>query len=305
MLRGLSAAHVSHPLARPFRIARGARTSTEVVVATIRQGAASGRGEALPYARYGESVDGVVEEMAALAAALHAGVDRTVLQTLLAPGAARNAVDCALWDLEARLAGRSVAALLGQDEALPPLATAQTIGIDTPERMASEADALSGLPLVKVKVDADDPATRIRAVREALPQAKMIVDPNESWTLAQLAALQPLLADCRVDLVEQPLPAREDGALHGFQPLVPLCADESCHVAADLPRLRGAYQYVNIKLDKSGGLTAALDLLDAARAGLRDHGRLHGVLLAGDRPGLACRPPRAVRRPGRSAVAAR
>ena len=266
MRAGLTLAHRSWPLAAPFRISRGVRTATEVVVATIDDGHHVGRGESLPYARYGESVATVTAQAEALADAIAGGLDRRQLLQALAPGAARNALDCALWDLESRRSGRSVAALLGQPDVLPPLASAQTVGLDTPERMALAARALAHLDLVKIKVDADDPATRIRAVRSALPRARLIVDPNESWTLAQLSALQPVLAEARVDLVEQPLPAAEDEGLAGFRSVARLCADESCHVAADLPRLRERYQVVNIKLDKSGGLTAALDLLAAAQA---------------------------------------
>ena len=277
MRAGLTLAHRSWPLAAPFRISRGVRTATEVVVATIDDGHHVGRGESLPYARYGESVATVTAQAEALADAIAGGLDRRQLLQALAPGAARNALDCALWDLESRRSGRSVAALLGQPDVLPPLASAQTVGLDTPERMALAARALAHLDLVKIKVDADDPAARIRAVRSALPRARLIVDPNESWTLAQLSALQPVLAEARVDLVEQPLPAAEDEGLAGFRSVARLCADESCHVAADLPRLRERYQVVNIKLDKSGGLTAALDLLAAAQA--QDFGIMVGCMI--------------------------
>jgi L-alanine-DL-glutamate epimerase-like enolase superfamily enzyme len=261
----LSLAHASHALATPFRIARGVRTSTEVVVATVRSGGFTGRGESLPYARYGESVESVIDEASVLAGAIADGLDRHQLGELLAPGAARNALDCALWDLESQRRGTPVASLLGASDALPALASAQTVGLDTPERMASAARALAHLDLVKIKVDASDPAAQIRAVRGALPDARLIVDPNESWTIDLLRSLQPVLADTRIDLVEQPLPAGEDEALLGFDSVARLCADESCHTADDLPRLRGRYQVVNIKLDKTGGLTGALDLLEAAR----------------------------------------
>lgn len=262
----LSLVHASHPLATPFRISRGVRTSSEVVVATIRAEGVSGVGESLPYARYGETVASVIDEATTLGRAIADGLDRRQLRDLLAPGAARNALDCALWDLESRQQGVSVAAMLGQSDVLPPLVSAQTVGLDTPERMEVAARALRHLDLVKIKVDNTDPAAQIRAVRSALPDARLIVDPNESWTLDLLQALQPVLAEARIDLIEQPLPAGEDDALLGFQSVARLCADESCHVASDLPRLGGRYQVVNIKLDKTGGLTGALDLLDAARA---------------------------------------
>ena len=262
----LSLARASHPLATPFRIARGVRTSADVVVATIHDGARTGRGEAMPLARYGQDVDGAIAEAGALADAFGTGLDRRGLLERLPPGAARNALDCALWDLESQRQGLSVANLLGQPGPLPALASVQTVGIDTPERMAASARTLAHLGQVKIKVDASDPAAQIRAVRSALPTARLIVDANESWTLDLLRAMQPVLAEARIDMLEQPLPAGEDDALLGFESVVRLCADESCHVAADLPRLHGRYRMVNIKLDKTGGLTAALELLDAARA---------------------------------------
>lgn len=266
MLPGLSLDHVSYRLARPFRISRGVRTATEVVVATLSDGRCIGRGESLPYPRYGESVASVLAEAAELQDAIAGGLDRRRLQALLRPGAARNALDCALWDLDARRQGVSVAQLLEQQDALPVLASAHTVSLDTPEAMARAAAGLRQLDLVKIKVDASDPAARIRAVRGELPEARLIVDPNESWDLDLLRAMQPVLLETRIDLIEQPLPADEDDALLGFDSTTRLCADESCHVAADLPRLRGRYQVVNIKLDKTGGLTGALDLLQAAQA---------------------------------------
>ena len=262
----LSLAHASHALATPFRISRGVRTSAEVVVATIGRDGFTGRGESMPYARYGETVDSVIAQAGLLSSAINGGLDRRGLRELLSPGAARNALDCALWDLEARQQGLPVQSLLGQPGALPPLACAQTVSLDAPERMAAAARALAHLDLVKIKVDASDPAAQIRAVRDVLPAARLIVDPNESWSFDLLRAMQPVLAEARVDLVEQPLPAGEDDALLGFEPVARLCADESCHTADDLARLRGRYQVVNIKLDKTGGLTGALELLDAARA---------------------------------------
>lgn len=266
MLPGLSLERTTYPLSAPFRISRGVRTSTEVLVATVGDGRHVGRGESLPYARYGETVESVTAQAALLRDAIAGGLDRRGLGDLLRPGAARNALDCALWDLEARRLGMSVAAMLGQPDTLPPLRSAQTVSLDTPANMARAAAGLRHLDLVKVKVDAHDPAALIRAVRGELPAARLIVDPNESWDIELLRAIQPVLAEARVDLVEQPLPAGGDEGLLGFESVSRLCADESCHVAADLPRLRGRYQVVNIKLDKTGGLTAALDLLQAARA---------------------------------------
>lgn len=266
MLPRLTLEHPDYPLVAPFRISRGIRTATEVVVATVSDGTHVGRGESLPYPRYGESVESVIAQAASLADAVAGGLDRHQLQEWLGPGAARNALDCALWDLQARRDGIPVASLLGQPATLPALASAHTVSLDTPENMARAARTLRQLDLVKIKLDADDPATRIRAVRGQLPNARLIVDPNESWNIELLRTLQPVLAETRVDLIEQPLPAGEDDALQGFESVSQLCADESCHVAADLPRLRGRYQVVNIKLDKTGGLTVALDLLHAAQA---------------------------------------
>jgi L-alanine-DL-glutamate epimerase-like enolase superfamily enzyme len=277
MLPGLTLEHAIHPLSAPFRIARGVRTVTEVVVATVSDGEHVGRGESLPYPRYGESVASVIAEAAAVAEAI-AGPDRRRRCDQLHPGAARNAIDCALWDLEARRQGVSVAELLGLPGSLPMLASAQTVSLDTPANMARAAAALRHLQLVKIKVDANDPATLIRAVRGELPEARLIVDPNESWDIELLRAMQPVLAEARVDLIEQPLPADEDEALQGFESVARLCADESCHVAADLARLRGRYQVVNIKLDKTGGLTGALELLQAAQA--QGFGIMVGCMIA-------------------------
>jgi L-alanine-DL-glutamate epimerase-like enolase superfamily enzyme len=190
---------------------------------------------------------------------------REALQEALPPGAARNAVDCALWDLSAGIAGQSVTAQLGAGP-LPSLTTALTIGIDTPSAMRSAAERLSSHPLIKVKVDNSDPEAQLRAVRAGAPGARLIIDPNESWNLEILEAMQAVLVKLGVELIEQPLPAREDAALEGFEPAVTICADESCHVAADLPRLAARYQAVNIKLDKTGGLSGALELLQQARA---------------------------------------
>ena len=285
MLPGLTLAHRSWPLATPFRISRGVRTSAEVIVATVCDGIHVGRGESVPYARYDESVESVLADARLLTQVVLQGLDRAQLAELLPPGAARNAIDCALWDLQARREGTSVAEMLGQPPALPSLASAQTVSLDTPEAMGRAAAALQGLELVKIKVDARQPAEQIRAVRQALPDARLIVDPNESWDIDLLRELQPVLAETRIDLVEQPLPAGEDGVLEGFESAVRLCADESCHVAADLPRLRRLYQVVNIKLDKTGGLTGALELLQAARA--QDFGIMVGCMIC---PSLAIAP---------------
>ncbi|MBB4632601.1 N-acetyl-D-Glu racemase DgcA [Sphingosinicella soli] len=264
-MRTLSARSDSFPLVAPFRISRGVKTAADVVTVEIAADGHVGRGEGVPYPRYGETIESALAAIETVRAALEAGAGRTEISALMPPSAARNAVDCALWDLEARLAGTSVTALLGRPP-IAPTPTALTISLDTPEAMGAAALKLAGVPLIKIKVDRSDPAAQIKAVRAAAPKPRLIVDPNESWTIAEVRELQSLLVDLRVDLLEQPLPAAEDAALEGFRSAVPIAADESAHVAADLDALMQKYQVVNIKLDKTGGLTAALELADAATA---------------------------------------
>lgn len=265
MPRTLHAQHDRFALSRPFRIARGVKTFADVIIVTIAEDEISGRGEGVPYPRYGESVETSLAAIEGVRAAVEAGAGRQELQSLLPPGAARNAVDCALWDLEAQRAGVEVASLIGAP-APQPLVSAITLGIDTPEAMAQLASRHSDAPLLKVKVDAEDPAARIRAVRAAAPRAALIVDPNESWDQRLLEDMQPVLLETEIDLIEQPVAADADSWLAGFVPAVPICADEAVHVAADLDRIALRYQAVNVKLDKTGGLTAALDLAHAAQA---------------------------------------
>lgn len=265
MLRELTVAHRSFPLRAPFRISRGVKLAAEVVQIELRQGDARGRGEGVPYPRYGESVESVLAQVEGVRDALAAGMGRDELQLRLPAGAARNAVDNALWDLESKLQRAPVWARLARP-APAPIVTALTVSLDAPDAMERAAARLADAQLVKIKVDASDPAARIEAVRRATPRARLIVDPNESWTLDIVREMQPVLVRARVDLLEQPVPARADEALEGFASAVPICADEACHVTADLARLRGRYQAINIKLDKTGGLTEAWRLLRAARA---------------------------------------
>jgi L-alanine-DL-glutamate epimerase-like enolase superfamily enzyme len=253
------------PLAKPFIISRGSRTLAEVVVAEVADGALRGRGEGVPYARYGETVDGVVDELTAMSEAIAGGLGRAALQAAMKPGAARNALDVALWDLEAEQAGSSVWMLAGIDEP-KPVVTAYTLSVDTPERMAAAAREEAHRPLLKLKLTGAGDLERVRGVRAGAPKATLIVDANEAWTLDHLRDYGPVLAGLGVALIEQPLAVGEDAALAGLPRPVPLCADESCHTSADLPRLVGRYDCVNIKLDKSGGLTEGLALLGAARA---------------------------------------
>jgi len=265
MLRTLAARSDAFKLSTPFRISRGVKTIAEVVTVSISAEGVTGWGEGVPYPRYGESIEGALAEIEAARTAIEGGASREELFALMPAGAALNAVDCALWDLEARLAGRSVTDLLG----LPPLVatpTAMTVSLDTPEAMAVAAGKLAEVPLIKIKVDRSDPEAQIRRVREMAPKPRVIVDPNESWTIAEIERLQPMLAELRIDLLEQPLPAGEDNALEGFKPLIPIAADESAHIAGDVAALASKYQVINIKLDKTGGLTGALALADAAAA---------------------------------------
>ena len=265
MHRSLHAQHDRFVLNRPFRIARGVKTAADVITVILRQGEAVGRGEGVPYPRYGESVESALAAIEAIRPIMEAGAGREELLALLPAGAARNAVDCALWDLESRLSGRDVSARL-RFPAPSRRASALTIVIDTPDVMADAAARVADAPLLKVKVGAEDPAARVRAVRAAAPNCALIVDPNEAWDRVLLEAMQPVLFEAGVALLEQPVPAGADEWLEGFLPVVPICADESFHTAADLPTIARRYQAVNVKLDKAGGLTAAVDIARAARA---------------------------------------
>jgi L-Ala-D/L-Glu epimerase len=252
------------PIAGRFTIARGSRTEAVVVTATIRDGAARGWGECVPYARYGETPEGVVAALESLRPALEAGLDREALGEAMAPGAARNALDCALWDLDAKRSGVPAYLSAGLDR-LRPATTAYTISLDAPEAMARAAAAASHRPLLKIKLGAPDgDVDRIRAVRAAAPDATLLADANEGWTEADLTRYFEACAEAGFALVEQPLPADRDEALRGRPRPVPLCADESLHDRAGLDRLVGLYDAVNIKLDKAGGLTEALALAAAA-----------------------------------------
>jgi L-alanine-DL-glutamate epimerase-like enolase superfamily enzyme len=253
------------PIAGTFAISRGAKTEAEVVVVELSDGKYRGRGECVPYARYGETVDGVAADISALAPALEQGLDRTGLQKALHPGAARNALDCAFWDLEAKRANVRAHALAGI-AALKPLTTAYTISIDTPETMAAAAARAAARPVLKVKLGGQGDADRIAAVRRAAPKAELIVDANEGWTPENLGQNLAACAAASVTLVEQPLPASDDTALALLPRPIPVCADESVHDRASLKALVGKYDAVNIKLDKAGGLTEALMLAAEARA---------------------------------------
>ena len=252
------------PMRGLFTISRGSRRESEVVVAELSEGGAVGRGECVPYPRYGESVDSVFAALEAMKGAVFSGLNRDSLQEAMPPGAARNALDAAFWDIEAKRAYCSVAELAGIGP-LKAVTTAYTLSLDTPERMGEAAAVQRARPLLKLKVTGDGDIERVRAVREAAPASRLIVDANEGWSAAQYAELASALAALGVELIEQPLPAHDDGALTELPHPIPVCADESCGVAADLDRLVGKYDAVNIKLDKTGGLTEALRLAAAAR----------------------------------------
>jgi len=263
MTRVLNIEIESWPLARPFAISRGVKTKADVVVARITEGTVTGRGECVPYPRYDETVDGVAAEMEKLSQALADGMDRSQLQDALHAGAARNALDTALWDLEAKLSGKRVWQLAGID-APTSYVTAETIGIGTVDEMAGSAERLKSAPLIKVKLDGQLVMERMLAIREQAPSSRLIIDPNEGWTIDQLKDIAPKLDDLGVEMIEQPIPAGSDDGLADYDPPIPICADEACHTSADLEGLKGKYQMVNIKLDKTGGLTEALKLAHAA-----------------------------------------
>ena len=249
------------PLKEAFTISRGSKTAAHVVVAMVRDGAFEGRGEAVPYARYGETVAGVLEQIRNAATDIST---RSKLAMLLKPGAALNALDCALWDLESKRTGVSVAELAGLPSPVPAI-TAFTLSLGDPQAMAKKASDAKGLPLLKLKLGGSGDDARMRAVRQARPDARLIVDANEAWSPDNLANLMAIAAECRVEMIEQPLPAGDDEALRGCHRAVPVCADESVHTADDLPDLAGLYDAVNVKLDKAGGLTGAIALVRAAR----------------------------------------
>lgn len=264
----LSIQHDRFKIRGLFSIARGSRTHADVVTVTLKQGSATGRGECTPYARYGESVESVSAEIETLRPALTTGLDREALQTLLPPGAARNAVDCALWDLEAKSSG-TPAYQLAQLPKLAPMVTAFTLSLDTPEAMAKAAYENRHRPLLKVKLGGDGDPERMRAVCGHAGDAKIIVDANEAWSPENLWSWLELAAELGIALVEQPLPAADDAMLAERAHIVPICADESAHDRKGLDTLKARYDMVNIKLDKTGGLTEALTMKQAAReAGL-------------------------------------
>jgi len=266
------------PLATAFTISRGTKTEAVVVTVELGEGIHRGRGECVPYARYGETPEGIVAAIAAMRPALRRGLDRAALQLAMPPGAARNALDCAFWDIDAKQSGRRVHQLAGIS-APRPLVTAYTISLASPSAMAEAAEQAAFRPLLKVKLGggADD-GSRIAAVRRAAPNAELIVDANEGWSEDDLAQNLAACAEAGVTLVEQPLPEGGDATLARIKRPIPVCADESAHDRASLDAIVGKYDAINIKLDKAGGLTEALAL--AAEAERRGFAIMVGCMVA-------------------------
>jgi L-Ala-D/L-Glu epimerase len=253
------------PIAGSFTISRGAKTEAVTVVAEVSHGGLTGRGECVPYPRYGETPEATLAALRSMQEPLSGGLDRQALQAVMGPGAARNALDCALLDLEAKASGRRAWNLLGRP-APRACITAYTISLGTPEAMAAATARAAHRPLLKVKLGGDGDGARIAAVRKAAPETELIVDANEAWTSGNLEQNLAECAQAGVTLVEQPLPAGQDGALERIRRPLAVCADESVHDLMSLEGLRDRYDAVNIKLDKSGGLTEALAMADAAQA---------------------------------------
>jgi L-alanine-DL-glutamate epimerase-like enolase superfamily enzyme len=261
----IEAAIEEWPLAGVFVIARGAKSTARVVVATVRDGPFTGRGECVPYPRYRQTPEGTREAILAAPWPL----DRARLQSALPPTAARNALDCALWDLEAKRSGRRAAEIAGVGS-LRPVLTCYTLSLESPEAMAEAARAVPHLPLLKLKLGRQGDHERMRAVRRARPDARLVADANEGWTPEELPGLLRTAAEVGIELVEQPLPEAQDHVLAGLERPVPVCADESARTKSGLAGLRGRYDAVNIKLDKAGGLTEALAMAaEARRLGFR------------------------------------
>ncbi len=248
-------------LAETFTIARGSRDEALVLTATVARDGVLGRGECVPYARYGETLESVATQVSSLPG----DVTRAALEEALEPGAARNAVDCALWDRQAKAAGRRVWEMAGLEQP-GPVVTAFTLSLEAPEKMEAAAKRHAHRPLLKIKLGGEGDMARLEAVRRGAPETPIIVDANEGWTAEVYSELAPHLVRLGVKLVEQPLPAVDDALLAEIERPLPVCADESCHDRASLAGLKGKYDVINIKLDKTGGLTEALALREAARA---------------------------------------
>lgn len=251
------------PLKQPFRISRGSRTEARVVVVTVSDGKHIGRGECVPLSRYNQSIASVLAQIGSLQS--ERNFNRQNLQGLITARATRNALDCALWDLEAKASGKRVWEM-ANIPIVSEVETSFTISLDTPEKMAAAAKENANLPILKLKLDGDHAdLDRVQAVREVAPAARLLIDANESWSAAHYREIVPALKQSGVELIEQPFPANADEVLETLDHPIPVCADESCHITADLPRLTNRYEVVNVKLDKTGGLTEVLRLCSRAR----------------------------------------
>jgi len=251
------------PLKKVFRISRGSRSEAQVVVVTVANDDHIGRGEGVPIKRYEQSVESVLAQIESIK--VEKNLDRQQLQKLLPAGAARNALDCALWDLEVKTCGKRVWELANVP-IVPEVRTSFTISLDTPEKMAAAAAVAAELPILKLKLQGDDlDLARVKGVRESAPAARLLLDANESWSPEHYRKIVPELHELGVELIEQPFPANADKVLETLDHPIPVCADESCHTTADLRRLTNRYEMINVKLDKTGGLTEALRLCDRAR----------------------------------------
>ncbi len=262
MHNSLKIIHERYPIAGKFTISRGSKTEAAVIVCEIGHNGLLGRGECVPYARYGESIESVNEQIEAVRSAIESGATRQDIQTLMPAGAARNAVDCAMWDLEAKLSGKSVADTLGTPTRA--LETAITVSLGTPEEMAESTAKVAHYPLIKVKMGGDNDIERIHAVANAAPNSRIIIDANEGWTEDNIEENMAAAAKAGVVLIEQPLPAGKDDILSRIERPVIICADESVHTSVGLEDLAKRYDAVNIKLDKAGGLTEGLIMREKA-----------------------------------------
>ena len=260
----LSVGPKSWPLNKPFKISRDVHTHAETIVVQLGDGEFSGRGEAAGVSYDGETIESIQKQVEAIAVHVEAGITRGELQSLLPPGGARNAVDCALWDLEAKRNGKTIWQMLGWQP--KPVTTVYTVGIDEPANMQKDAAAHSDCPLIKVKVGIGDPLEQIASIRAGAPDSAIVIDANQAWTVADLERYAEPLKALGVQMIEQPMARDRDEALRDYASPLPLCADESCATSADLARLPGLYSMVNIKLDKTGGLTEALKLATQAES---------------------------------------
>jgi len=252
------------PLHKPFKISRDVHNHSETIICEINDGECQGRSEASGVSYAGETQDSIQQQIEAIASSMKVDTTRDELLEMMPPGGARNAIDCALWDLEAKRSGQTVWQMIGWDP--HPVTTVYTVGIDSPENMQKDAELHNDHALIKVKVGIGDPLEQIRAIRAGAPDAGIVIDANQAWGIAELDRYALPLKELGVEMIEQPMKAGDDAALKGYEAPLPLCADESCATSADLERLHGLYSMVNIKLDKTGGLTEALRLIEKAEA---------------------------------------